>query len=281
MMPVAEEALDLRRHVPRDVVAEVERALGLQLDLDSVAYGNAGGTAGCVSSGGTWVRIQWRPRWRLNEQAWNGAEAASVLDGVCRPELLRSVRWPDTDRGVVWRAEELTLVRSTAISPSGSLAADPGLGDAWWACLKSSLTALAAHPTGRVAMSQEHLSRRIGEVYGNQVDTTVEEWATAHGDLHWGNVTAPQCWLLDWEDWGRGPRGLDAATLWGFSLGVTALADRTQAEFSTDLDTRSGTLAQLLFCANVTRAFRRSGRRMPFTDPALEAGNHLLSRLRT
>jgi hypothetical protein len=281
MASVADETLDLRANVPGDVVAEVERALRVELDLSTAASGNAGGTVGCVSSDGTWVRIQQRPRWRLNEQAWTGAEAASVLSGVTRPELLRSVRWLDAERGVVWRVEELTLVKSRATSSSGSVTAYPDLPEAWWASLKSSLTALMAHRTSRVGMSQEHLSRRIGEVYGNEVDTTVGEWSTAHADLHWGNLTAPECWLLDWEDWGSGPRGLDAATLWGFSLGVPALAERIQVEFSDDLGTRSGRLAQLLFCANVARSFRRSGRVMPFTEASLEAGSRLLSELRT
>jgi hypothetical protein len=128
-------------------------------------------------------------------------------------------------------------------------------------------------------MSQEHLSRRIAEVYGSGVGTTIEEWATAHADLHWGNLTSPDCWLLDWEDWGVGPRGLDAATLWGFSLGVPALSERVRQEFRDDLNSRSGRLAQLLFCANVERAWRRSGREMPFTAAAVEVGKRLVSEL--
>ncbi|WP_222721839.1 aminoglycoside phosphotransferase [Actinomadura alba] len=276
---MADEMFDLREHVPDGIVFKVERALELSLDLSTVAYGNDGDTAGYATSEGTWLRVQWRPRWRLAEQAWTGAEAASVLRGVARPELLRSMRWADQDRDVVWKAEELTLIGSKAVAPNGTPTADPGLSDAWWVSLKTSLTALAAHPTGRVGMGQEHLSLRIAEVYGGEVATVVEEWTTAHADLHWGNLTAPDCWLLDWEDWGAGPRGLDAATLWGFSLGVPALADRVLAEFADDLATRSGRLAQLLFCANVERAFRRSGREMPFTGPAIEAGKRLLSEL--
>jgi hypothetical protein len=128
-------------------------------------------------------------------------------------------------------------------------------------------------------MSQEHLSRRIAEIYRGTVDTAVAEWATAHADLHWGNLTAPECWILDWEDWGQAPRGLDAATLWGFSLGVPALAERVEREFSADLASRSGKLAQLLFCANAERAARRGGRAMPFTGAARQAGRRLIQEL--
>jgi hypothetical protein len=97
---VAEESLDLREHVPDDVVYEVERALRIRLELRTAAFGNDGGTVGYATSEGAWVRIQWRLQWRLNEQAWTGAEAASVMRGVALPRLLRSVR--RTDSSAMW-----------------------------------------------------------------------------------------------------------------------------------------------------------------------------------
>jgi hypothetical protein len=128
-------------------------------------------------------------------------------------------------------------------------------------------------------MSQEHLSHRITEVYGDAVGTAITEWGTAHADLHWGNLTAPECWILDWEDWGQAPRGLDAATLWGFSLGVPGLAGRVERDFGADLASRSGMLSRLLFCANAERAARRGGQAMPFTVPARQAGRRLVREL--
>ena len=62
------------------------------------------------------------------------------------------------------------------------------------------------------------------------MDTTVTEWATSHGDLHWGNITAPRLCLLDWADWGLAPRGNDAACLWGSALAAPDTADRVHAE---------------------------------------------------
>ncbi|MBT2408137.1 MULTISPECIES: hypothetical protein [unclassified Streptomyces] len=52
-------------------------------------------------------------------------------------------------------------------------------------------------------MRQEHLTGRIRKVYGDAVDTTITDWACAHGDIGWANVTAPTLTLLDWESWGR------------------------------------------------------------------------------
>ncbi len=253
--------------------------MGLALDRPAGVYGNTGSTAGFRADHDTWLRLQWRPADRMHGQAWTGAECASVLVGVAKPELFRSVRWEDRLRGVVWRADEMTLITAPMVSMSGSISADPGLSDGWWKSLAGSLAALAAYDTERVTMPQDHLSRRIAEVFGVQVNSTIDEWTTAHGDLHWGNLTAPDLHVLDWEDWGRGPRGLDAATLWGHSLGVPRVAARVQAEFDADLSARSGKIAQLLFCANVLRAHGRSGKTMPFTEPARAASRALVSEL--
>ncbi|MBB5491452.1 aminoglycoside phosphotransferase [Nocardiopsis metallicus] len=271
---------DIHQQEHEDVLLLVERWLGVELDRSSAAYGNTGSTVGFRTNTGMWVRIQWRRADRMNGQSWTGAECASVLTGVSKPQLRRSVRWQDEPRDAVWRADEMTLVKAPVIAENGSITTDPQLGNAWWSELKKSLTALASHSTDRVGMGQAHLTRRLTEVFGDAVDTHVDEWGTAHADLHWGNLTAAKCHLLDWEDWGAAPRGYDAATLWGFSLGVPSVADRVQNEFRQDLCTRAGRLSQLLFCANVLRAHARSGKTMPFTEPARHAADSLISQLR-
>lgn len=57
-----------------------------------------------------------------------------------------------------------------------------------------------------MGMRHEHVSARIREVFGDAVGTAVDEWATAHADLHWGNQTAMERKLLDFEDWKRVPQ---------------------------------------------------------------------------
>jgi hypothetical protein len=104
---------------------------------------------------------------------------------------------------------------------------------------------------------------------------------TAQADLHWGNLTAPECYLLDWQDRGAAPRGYDAAVLWGFSLLVPTMADRVQREFQTDLETRSGKLAQLLFSSNVIRVNAKRADPSPLVEPAKRAADMLLADLRT
>lgn len=82
-------------------------------------------------------------------------------------------------------------------------------------------------------------------------DTTVEKWVPAHGDLTWANVMGPEFCLIDWEDWGMAPRGLDAATLWGNALAVPALAHRVYRERRADMESRDGKLMALFFLSKI------------------------------
>ena len=265
-----------------DVVDIAEKALGVPFDRDARVYGTSGSTVGMPTAAGTWVRLAWRPEGDINGPAWTGTEWASALVGVGMPALHRSHRWVDRARDAVWRADEFDLVRAPSVEAGGVLRDDPQLPDTWWARLRSSLTTLAGHPTERVGMRQDHLTRRIDQVFGDlHIDSTIDEWATAHADLHWGNVTAPTFALLDWEDWGAAPRGHDAATLWGHSLCVPSVADRIQREFAADVDSRSGRLAQLLFCANVIRLAAGRAVPSPLLGPVRQEAERLVARLRT
>ncbi|MBI1759318.1 MAG: hypothetical protein HYR62_08855 [Actinobacteria bacterium] len=78
-------------------------------------------------------------------------------------------------------------------------------------------------------------------------------WSTAHGDLHWGNLTHPDCWLLDWEGWGTAPSGYDAASLYCASIMQPDIAARVYVTFADLLDTRDGVVAQLAAAARLLR----------------------------
>ncbi len=68
--------------------------------------------------------------------------------------------------------------------------------------------------------------------------------------------------------------------LGGVSSQVSALVDRVQREFQTDLQTRSGELAQLLFCSNVIRVNAKRANPSPLVEPAKRAAGVLLADLR-
>jgi len=242
---------DLRVHPAAAEIRRVAAAFETAFDVAAARRGRR--TIGLRSDRGTWVRIEARPAAHVDSRGWNGIECAAALRGVARPEWRQSITWRDGD--LVWRADETALVTAPPVGRNGEvLSADPGLDDAWWAALRRSLTALAGHVTTRVVttnmrpISQERVSAFVASVYPG-VDTTIDEWTAAHGDLGWQNLTAPECVLLDWEDWGMAPRGLDAATLWLDSLAVPALAERVRHELSAELECRSGLVCQLRGCA--------------------------------
>ncbi|TWP47474.1 hypothetical protein FKR81_32305 [Lentzea tibetensis] len=250
------------------------------MDESRSAYGTQGSTIGFATSSDTWVRIAWTDAHDIHGPSWTGTEIASAITGVKKPELFRSYRWVDRVRSVVWRADETELITSRAIHSTGLINEEPDLSVAWWDSLGSSLAALAAVETERVAMAQAHLTRRINQVFGDEgIDTEVDEWTTAHADLHFGNLTAPDCYLLDWDSWGRAPRGLDAATLWGHCLLVPSVAHRVQAEFVDDLSSRSGLLAQLLFCSNVIRLNSSKPKPSPLLEPVKKEAVRVLHAL--
>ncbi|MGB8200585.1 MAG: phosphotransferase [Pseudonocardiaceae bacterium] len=275
------KAFDLRQQLHEDVLQRVDRSMGVGLDRATLVYGTQGMMAGFRTDVGTWVRVQWRRPSKIYGPAWAGAECASVLRGVTKPDWFQTASWTDDIREVVWRADEMELVSSPVINSTGVVATEPELSESWWASLKTSLVALAEHQTERVGVRQEHLTLRINQVFPDEVDTTVDDWVTAHADLHWGNLTAPDCYLLDWEDWGAAPRGRDAVSLWGASLRVPALAARVQHEFCHDLQTRSGKLAQLLFCSNVIRVNAKRSDPSPLVEPAKRFADMLLAELRS
>jgi hypothetical protein len=157
---------------------------------------------------------------------------------------------------------------------------------AWWGTLNDSLDNLARQHTSRIAtpdtqsITQALVTDTIERVFPDRIDTTITDhpWVPAHADLTWSKLTAPDCWILDWEDLGLAPRGLDAATLWTASIMVPTLADRVYAERRADLNTRSGRI-MALFCA-VKQLGDPSFASAPAHEPTKQQAAELLANLR-
>ncbi|MCS0638355.1 aminoglycoside phosphotransferase [Streptomyces sp. LP05-1] len=278
-MPPTPTMDDLRTVPHDDVLADAEKRTGHALDREHAHYSRFNGTVGFPTAVGTWVRLAWCRPGQLSSTSWTGIEASVAIKGVPRPQWFAGSQWHDPERGVVWRVDEMSRAPAPAVSPAGTVDQDPDLPALWWRELGGALAVLARHDTHRVCLRQEHLTARIREAYGDAVDTTITEWACAHGDVGWANVTAPELTLLDWESWGNAPAGYDAACLWSASLPVPALAERVLAEFDDVLGTRPGRLSRLMLCANIERAHRRSGKTTRLTAPARVAAQGLLDLL--
>lgn len=254
----AQHVLDLRRTSVEDVLDRVEGALHTTLQREGTVRKRR--SIGARTDRNTWVRIEARRPEKIGGQGWNGTECAALLAGIAKPDWYAAFSWRDAERAVMWRADETSLVTAAPVKPGGILTSEPTLSEDWWVSLDASLTALAAAPTTRVStpdtepMTQHRLTETIKRVFPGLTDTQIDEWTTAHADLNWANLTAPECFLLDWEDWGRAPRGLDAANLWVNSLAVPALARRVRERRSADLNSKSGRLAALFYCAQIVMA---------------------------
>jgi len=275
--------VDLRTQPCQDVIDRVERCLGVRLDREAAVVKRR--SVGARTDRNTWIRIEARPFSKLTGQGSGVEGAARLPRTVAKPEWYQGLSWQVPEQCVLWRADETELVTVPPIKPGGVLRSEPKLGQAWWTRLGGSLGALAAQTTTRVAtphsvpISQERVTAAIERVFAGCVETTVTEWVPAHADLAWASLTAPECWLLDWEDWGLAPRGWDAATLWGNSLAMPALAERVQEEYQADLGSRSGLVSQLFFCAEIIAA--GDGYAGPLAEPSRREAARLISSLQS
>lgn len=277
----ASQRYDLRRIDSSDVVGRVESALGVRLrQAGSVRKRRS---IGAPTDRGTWIRIEVRGLDKLGGQGW-GAEAAHTLDQVAKPLWHAGFSWFDAAREVMWRADETERIMDAPVKPGGLLTIDPRLSPEWWATFDRSLDALAAHRTPRLAtvdtepMSQRRLTATIEHVFPGMIDTEVEEWDCAHADLGWANLTAPRCYLLDWEDWGVSPRGTDAAKLWSSSLALPALADAVREHRHADLGSRTGRLMMLFYCSQIIAT--TPGHTSPLHPQAGDAADSIIRELR-
>lgn len=196
--------LDLRCVAVDDVVDTVEKALHTRLKHAEAVIKRR--SMGFPSDRGTWVRIECRGLERLDGQGW-GLEAAAVLTALPIPQWYAGVSWHDQDRRVMWRADETQLIDQ---APVGRAAAATALPDSWWTEFDTAMDDLAAGNTPRLAtpglepISIDRVRAVIAKVFAD-APAPIDQWTTAHADLNWANMTGPQLWILDWEDWGRAP----------------------------------------------------------------------------
>jgi len=194
--------------------------------------------------GPRWLRVvSEQPRWARGD-SWSGNADANEITGIEKPQVLGVFEWSEGD----WRnqrAELMTLVPGVPCSPTDVLRKDPELPKSWFTELWRTFAAVATTPTARTNADQARITERISTRFGTNVDTTVTQWVTVHGDLHWSNLMRPRLAMLDWELWGRGPAGADAATLLCYSLLVPDVAETVRKLFADVLDTPTGRVAQL------------------------------------
>lgn len=234
-----------------DLVKPGAEALGAEVIGESVrGLGNR--SVGCrvaTPDAQRWMRVITAPMQWGGGPAWTGNTDANAITSVAKPVVLDVAEWDESGRRI--RAELMTLAPGTRISADMVLRQHIDLDHRWWSELHCSLDALATFPTDRVCLDEQLLQRRLLAAFGLPIDVDTVVWSTAHGDVHWANLTAPQCWILDWESWGRAPAGYDAALLLCVSLLESDMASLLRTAFADILDTPTGYIAQLAAAAKL------------------------------
>ncbi|WP_198653776.1 phosphotransferase [Actinocorallia populi] len=228
------------------------------------AWGHGGRTLGMPvedAHGRAWLRVMEAPAGKAGGKLWVGTKtAAAVLsDEIPRPRLLRSAEWKGHE--YAYRAELSSYVPEPPCSPSPDLTERIALPDTWWFQLRRACDVVAATPVpdGRQpVVTQDYIHRTIPRYLGETgLDTTVQRWGLAHGDLHWANLTGPELTILDWEGFGPAPHGFDAAHLHAYTLPVPETAAQVRKTFLNVLDTPDGRLAEITVAAILLQAADR------------------------
>ncbi|MET8697356.1 hypothetical protein ABZW10_00550 [Kitasatospora sp. NPDC004723] len=217
------------------------------------------GFLGCTISrraGGLWLRVASTSKANAGRRQGEGVVGASILvpDDVPRPKLHDVLDWVE---GLYAYKTELTdYVAHPVISPDRpDLARDPGLPDEWWKSLRDALGHLGQAAGVRTTVRPGWIDKAFPQFLGIPAPEKVER-VTGHGDLHWGNLTAPLA-ILDWERWGQVPVGYDPGLLHANSLLVPEVAARIRAEFAPVLDTPTGRIGELVALAEMLQAVAR------------------------
>ncbi|MFH9353509.1 hypothetical protein [Kitasatospora sp. NPDC017646] len=229
-----------------------------------------------TSSGDGWLRLVSAPADKASGKLWDGPQEAerSMPPAVPRPRLRERRTWAEGEYGYLAELyDKVTAPTVTIHEPI--LRAVPDLDDTWWGTLSTALDAIATLPSDRVAVRQEYLDRAMPRYLGIPIDTTVPAWTTAHGDLHWANLTSPTLAVLDWEGWGIAPAGYDAALLHAYSLLVPEAAADVLQRLGHILNTPTGRFAELVVITELLQTTTR-GDNLELEEPLRHRLEHLL-----
>ncbi|AUS07476.1 aminoglycoside phosphotransferase [Laceyella sacchari] len=224
-----------------------------------------------------WLRVvSERKKW-IQEVWWEGNFAANNIKGIPKPYVIDIYEWEDGK--IQLRAELMSFVKGLVCSSTQEIRAYIDLPENWWLALRNSLLKLSCWETDRILTNQEDVTHQFLVFYGDDVNSKVTKWTTAHRDLHWANLMAPELTILDWEGWGLAPAGYDAATLYCYSLLVPKIAKRVYEIFADILNTPEGIQAQLYV---ITRMLRRidKGDYIALAGPLHRHARNLLAKYR-
>lgn len=184
-----------------------------------------------------WLRLRRFETATWDESKHLGYEESSAVHGVPKPVIADRVVWQGPAHLV--RAELLTHIGEPIVSSSIHLKSMPELPESWWASLHEALENLGGTPTDRDTANVLGDTAYLRGFYGVDLPEPTD-WTAEHEDPHWNNLTGPRLHILDWDYWGRQPRGFTVAGLFCTSLGVPEISDRLWREFADVMEAPSG-----------------------------------------
>lgn len=243
----------------RDRHRRAAQALSVTVEPGGEFWGWAGRTLGApartAAGQPVWLRLvaerEEKASGKLWEGAWDAQQTFGDLDGR-RPALVGL--HDATEDGTAYRAELSARVGEPVLSGSPILHEDLDLADSWWTELAGALDKLSTTVTNRVTVRPQYMERAIPQFVGIPVPDA-PCWTTAHGDLHWANLTAPLK-ILDWEGWGQAPAGFDCAMLYAYSLLRPGITARVRAAFPV-LGSPDALAAEATVCAMLLQTVNR------------------------
>jgi hypothetical protein len=196
-----------------------------------VSYGAK--SAGCIVTHSSfkerWLRVKWGLTGQLSRFLWDGEVLSIGVEGVSKPRIFGHFDWEAI--GICYRAIMMSVARGM-ISKQHHLDHAPVLEPLWWEKLADAIAKVQAKQTDRVYITYERMAQQLGARFGLKLRPLFPHWQTAHGDLHWANLTAPEFSIIDWETWGQAPYGFDIAHLHAFSVTESAVVSRIKDVFS-------------------------------------------------
>ncbi|SHH28825.1 hypothetical protein [Streptomyces sp. 3214.6] len=152
--------------------------------------------------GACWLRLLSVPEHKAGGKLWEGTERAHTAFPTVRKPPLHALHDHIGD-GYAYRTELTAYIDEPVLSPDPVLRHELDLTNAWFATIRTTLSAIAATPTDRTAVRQQWISRAVPE-YTGQPAPQIQHWDCAHGDFHAANLTQDAT-VLDWEGWGLAP----------------------------------------------------------------------------
>lgn len=177
---------------------------------------------------------------------WSGEEESRVLPLSNKPVVVEVVDWHDKE--FIWRAQKMSYIADPVFDESGRLLHDTALSSQWLETLRNSLKTLSACDTKRRLYTPDIIKRILSDTYGLRSFPCLDKWCVAHGDLHWGNLSRNECFILDWEGWGLAPFGTDIAFLLAYSCYNDKLLHKLETAFA-DILIVPGVRQMVLFAA--------------------------------